>query len=388
MALRWLEGFEGANNNETVHGRIYSNVPTTASTPQDGASSSVDEAYSDDNSFLTTNALVAPVQNSWIIGFAFRPAHGTTINNPDVPYVAMENTDGEQIRIEFLQSNPAISKPGGIYYRLRIMRGAVEIATSDQAFNLEGALVVEGWCYFEFKITIDNSVGAVEGRYRWIQKPSRQAGGVHTTLTWDAAVSGIDTQNQTSAGGDRFTLNTNSGNAGNQTAWDDIYVCDSTGSKNNDFLGKIIIQKHSLPDGAGGEGDTTDWDLVTATSTGDAWEEPHNTNEDDERTTSATTSQIHLGAYDPLPDLISGAPIIGVRKDIHGRMETTGSLDIGHMWRKTTVPSGQIESGTALTVDSTTIVANTVIAEDDPNTATTWVNADLDTYQYGVKNNG
>ena len=44
--------------------------------------------------------------------------------------------------------------------------------------------------------------------------------------------------------------------------------------------------------------------------------------------------------------------------------------------------------GTALTVDSTTVVAAAVVAEDDPNTLTDWVYADLNTYQYGVKNNG
>jgi hypothetical protein len=87
-------------------------------------------------------------------------------------------------------------------------------------------------------------------------------------------------------------------------------------------------------------------------------------------------------------DFMDQASIIGVRMDLHARMETTGDLDIGFMWRKTTGTPAQTEFGTALNVDSTTMEAQAVIAEDDPNTLADWIFADLDSIQLGVVNNG
>ncbi len=382
--LRWLEGFDGVSTLALGHGRLYSNTPVEDTTAVNGASVDADEAIYNDNTFLTTNALVGSATNSWIIGFAMRPGSSTAINGTSIPYVALENSTGEQIRVEFLDFVPTSAKPGGLYYKLRIMRGATEIATSDQAFELSTS--DESWCYFEFKVTVDNAAGSVEGRYRWVQKSSREPG--YITLTWDASVSSIDTQEQATTGADRFTVSWDSGNSNNHLVFDDIYVCDTTGSKNNDFLGKVVIQQQTITTTGGGDGDTTNWALVTATSTEDALQEPHNSVQDDDRITSDTIGQIHLAQQNSLPTEISDSNIIGVRKDLHGRMETSGTLSIGHMWRKTTATAAQTESGTALSVSSTTVEANTVIAEDDPNTGTDWVNADLDTYQFGVKNNG
>lgn len=385
MALRWLEGFEDGNTG-TIYDRLYTMASAaTTFNDDDGAILDGDRAVASDDNVMTTPVLVGTTQNSWIIGFAFRPDDSQEIDDgSNFAYVGLENTDGEQIRIEFIDSVPTSSKPGGLYYKLRIMRGATEIATSDQAFPIGAS--DELWIYFEFKVTIDNASGSVEGRYRHTRKPSVGSG--FTTLTWDASVSSIDTQNQTSTGADRFTLSFDTGSANDTVCFDDLYVCDSTGTKNNDYLGMVLVVAQTCPDGAGGEGDTTDWTLVTATSTGDAIQEPATAVEDDKRLTSDTTAQIHFGDYDALPSDAGDGTIVGIRKDLHGKMETTGSLSIGHMWRKTTATAGQTESGTALAVSSTTTVANSVVLEDDPNTATDWVRADVDTYQYGFKNNG
>jgi len=392
MALRWIEGFDAATIDDGMYQRLYDAAASTLNanfTQDDGANFPGDEAVSQDENILVTNALVSPANNTWIVSFAFRADDNIEINDGAIPYVALNNTDGEQIRVEFLDDVVTDSRPGATaFYRLRIMRGVTEIATSIERFNL-GAFSNAEFVYFQFKITIDNAAGVVEGRYTWMNKPTRNPAAGYTTLTWDAAVSSVDTQNQTSTGADRVAISFNSGNTSDNVTFDDIIIMDSTGTKNNDFPGKVAVTRQLTDTAGGGDGDTTSWTLATATSTEDALYEPgHTLIDDDKRLTSDTIGQIHLMQMDALQTEVNGSPIIGCRVDLHGKMETSGSLSIGFMWRKTTATAAQIEFGTALTVSSTTPVAASVIAEDDPNTLTDWVQADMDVMQIGVKNNG
>lgn len=399
MALRWLEGFD-VNRNQTALGRVYTGATTNITVSNLGlenpaqdrggvSGAAFDAAASDDETTLHTPDLVASTENSWIIGFAFRSDDTQSLETGgDSPYVALHNTDGEQIRLQIYESTPTSSKPGGLYYGWRIMRGATEIARTDQVFPFVPT-DEHNWVYFEFKVTIDNSTGSVEGRFRYHQ-PSRNATSGFETFTWDNTVTNIDTQNQSSTGADSFSMSFDTGASFDSSAFDDMYVCDSTGSKNNDYLGRCFITPLKITTASGGDGDTTEWTLASASDTEDAWQETATSIEDDDRLTSDTTGQVHLaqmGTSDTM-DFMDQASIIGVRFDLHGRMETSGSLDIGYMWRKTTGTPAETQFGTALTVDSTTMVAGAVIAEDDPNTATDWVFADLNSIQLGVRNNG
>jgi len=397
MALRWIEGFDHATIT-TVYERTYTGANTLmpasfskeAPAMDRGTTSEAifDGCASEDDAVLHTPDLVAAPENSWIVGFAFRSDTGGTsgLENGVSPHIGFHNSAGEQLRIEVYDFTPAAAKPGGIYYGWRIMRGATEIARTNELF-LANLPTDEAWIYFQFKVTIDNAAGSVEGRFQHMQKSSRNVGGGHTALTWDAAVSSIDTQEQATTGVDSLVIGFDTGSPFINCSFDDFYACDSTGAKNNDYLGMCFVTPHHITVTGGGDGDTVDWTLATATSTEDALQEPTGTVEDDDRLTSDTVGQIHLAAMQGL-DAMADASIIGVRYDLHGRMETTGALDIGFMWRKTTATAAQIEHGTALPVASTTVVAATVIAEDDPNTATDWVFADVDTLQLGIKNNG
>lgn len=394
MALRWIEGFDRNIDVEAL-ARVYTGANTSMPTDLVAETAAelrpgviLEKSGTDDDAVLHTPVLVASPENTWIIGFAFRPDDTNSINTgSSFPYVSLRNTDGEQIRVEFVEDFPSSAKPLGLYYKLRIMRGVTEIASSDQKFEMSFPNSIPHWIYFQFKITLNNTTGSVEGRYQFINKSTRNpSAGGHAVLTWDASVSGIDTQEQSSTGADSFQMSFDTGGV-DPVAFDDMYVCDGSGAKNNDFLGRCFVGQTDVTTTGGGAGATTDWALVTAASTEDAWSEPANNIENDKRLTSDTVAQIHLAAMDTLVSM-DDATIIGVRMDVHGRMETSGSLAIGFMWRKTTVTAAQIEFGTPLTVSSTSMEAASVIAEDDPNTLTDWLFADLDTYQFGVKNNG
>jgi len=377
MALKWLEGFD-ASINTTHLARTY-NTMTGTITQAAGASETGGVAITSDDALFTTKPF-SSVENTWIIGLAFRSHDDDKINNPDIPYVAMRNGDGEQIRFEFFEELK--SKPGGNLYRIRVMRGAVELATS-----VEGFFIADNspslWVFFEFKVTIDNATGEFSGQYQFTQKPS--ISDVPIALTWDAANTGVDTQNQATTGADRFSLSMITGNSVTEVAVDDIYVCDSTGTKNNDFIGKILIEEQK-PLAAGA---TDEWVLADAATLNEAWDETISEADDDPRVTSQVPTDITLATVDPLVALIApGTTIIGVRHDIVARMETTGDLDIAHFFRKTTGTPAETDAGTALNVDSTTYEASAAVLEDDPNTLTDWDIADLNSYQYGVRNDG
>ena len=400
MALRWIEGFD-VSRDQTALGRIYTGSLTSLSTDLNeespaedrgpgGSGAFFDSAASEDDAILHTPALVGSPENTWIVGFAFRSDDSLSlVTGGTAPYVALHNTDGEQVRIEVYEYTPVSAKPGGLYYGWRVMRGASEIAKTEQAFSLSD-ISDSSWVYFEFKVTIDNTVGSIEGRFRRLKTASNPSGGFET-LTWDASVTNVDTQNQTSAGADSFVMSFATGAVSDNSAYDSLYVCDSTGAKNNDFLGRCFVTPMKITTVGGGDGDTTEWTLQTATDTEDAWQELATSVEDDDRLTSDVVGQIHLaqmGGVSGTMDFMDQASIIGVRMDLHARMETTGDLDLGFMWRKTTGTPAQTEFGTALNVDSTTMEAQAVIAEDDPNTLADWIFADLDSIQLGVVNNG
>lgn len=374
MALKWIEGWE-AFTNSTVAGYIYNGAAQSGTlTGVDGAEIDIDEAASSTSASVTSPVIAAATQNSWIIGFAFRGSRDDNFTGN--PYVALQNTDGEQIRLEFFDDDPANTKPGGSYYNVRLMRGVTELAATDIGFWMDNS--DEAWIYFEFKITISDTVGSVEGRYSYMRKPSVQAAPI--TLSWDATTTNLDTQNQTSTGADRIEI------VWNNNVYDDMYFCDSTGSKNNDYLGRIVIK----PQKPSGDGATVDWALAGgASSTQNAWDETAASVSNDARLSSDTLNEVHLAAVNALAaDVASGATVVGLRQDLIARMETTGNLDLKHRYRKTTATAGETDGASTPNFNTTSYDGSAEVTEDDPNTAVTWVRADLDSYQHGCKNAG
>jgi hypothetical protein len=385
MSLLWLEGWEASCFDDTLSryydavtiGSTFTDVANGGATLTSGTAARITGQLD-----MTTPVLSASNQTDFIIGFAFRAgdAIGLQRFGEDPVAFGFANSDGEQCRIEFYDDDPSPAAQGQNFYRIRFMRGATELCATDQAFYVSNN--DEDWIYFEFKVSINNSTGSVVGRYRYTQKPSRNPSGGWTTLTWDAANTSLDTQNQTSAGADRMPLTLCN------CRFDDWYVCDNTGTKNNDYLGKVVI----VPQKPAGDGATTDFDLAGgASSTQDAWDEPVDSNvslgDDGDRLSTDATNEVHLATMDAVSGLTSAATIHGLRLDLVARMETAGDLDIVHRYRKTTGTPAETDGG-SFNVATTAYEAHSDIQEDDPNTATAWDIGDLDSYQFGARNGG
>lgn len=381
MAVRWLEGFDTAIA-DTLLTRLYevNSGAALASRPRyDGRSTGTGGSASGTAKVLRTKSLVGSPQNTWIIGFALRSNDNTGLGASGGTGAGfrLRNDDGEQLRLEFVDFAPANPKPGGVYYKLRVMRGATELARTVEAFLVDAQ--ENSWVYFEWKATIDNASGSFSLRYKTRLKP----GEGFLNATWDNSTSGLDTQNQSSTGVNRVEISFDTGNANRSVVYDDIYVFDSTGSIFNDFVGGVICEERDVA----GNGNELDWVLAGgAASLEDAWNKGISEVDNDKRVTSEIPGDVSLATVGG--NVTVQGNVVGVRVDHHGRMESAaGTFTIHFRYRKTTGTPAETDGGNYV-LSGNTDVANTDIRETDPNTAAQWSAADLPTYQFGARNGG
>lgn len=371
MTLRWLEGGQACQNT-TIFTRLYATVSgAVGSTPNDQFGRSV---VSCGNLILTTAALVGAVTNTWVVGFRFNMTSGTLDTSPSQrPGMMFRDGVGEQLRIEAVDTSS--TAPGNAKFKLRVMRGATELARTVQEFSQTNS--VNNWTYFEWTVTINTTTNG-SFSLRWHTHKSK-----NNTATWDAANTGINTANQGTAGADRIRISWDTGGT-DQLVLSDIYVLDSAGSVNNAFLGEIYIEALK-PDG---DGTTLDWALAGgAASLEDAINEPANIQsigEDDKGVTSDTVADIELATMSNL-SLITNATVVGIQTRIYGKMDTTGNRDIEFYYRKTTGTPAQTGTGVLLALNSTSFEGAADTRETDPNTAAAWVIADINAMQLGFQ---
>lgn len=380
MTLRWIEGFS-ASYDEVLLERLYDSIGASNSVAVeagvDGVSSG---AVVSDDLHLRTKALVGSVSNEWVLGFAFR----TDIEQDDITGagVALHNSTGEQLRVETVGETLASSKPGGTYYRWRVVRGATVLATSNELF--EALDNDAGWYFFEFKATVANSGGQFEMRYR------KRLGGGSTfqTVTWDSASTGLDTQNQATSGVDRVSIcwDTTTGGIARNVVFDEFYALDTLGATNNDYLGGMVIEALS----PAADGAQLDWVLAGgASDIEDAWNESPGTFNDDKRVTSDTTNDITLADMSGMTLIQDSTPISCVRFDLHGRMESaTGSLSLFPRYRTAAGTQGDAAGADNFTVANTTPAAGSFVLEQQPVDSVAWTKTELDSGQWGVRNGG
>lgn len=144
-----------------------------------------------------------------VCGFAFWPATATTSRT----FFRLMGDDGA-VHLSLLLNNP------GDTVRISNAGGTLETSTA--------TLTRDDWNYIEIKAKIDDSTGTYDVR-----------------LNGDSILSGtsIDTRNGgTAAVVTHVQYYMSSGNgSGNIWRFDDLYILDDQGTKNNDFLGSVRI---------------------------------------------------------------------------------------------------------------------------------------------------
>ena len=224
------------------------------------------------------------------------------------------------------------------------------------------ALTVGTTYYIEWKVTIANSIAANSCKVR--------IGGVDaiTVATGqDLQDSGVSTATQV-----RLGNVSSSGSMGGSTYIDDFYVCDQTGSVNNDFLGDVRVDT-LLPNGEGTHLDytpstgTTHYTLVDETAP--------NTTDYNESGTAGHRDSYQMTNLTAASGGIKGVQVLAaaLKDDVGAR-----SIKVG------------VRSGGTTTVGTTQALATTqayytAVHETDPATTAAWTESGINAVESAVE---
>lgn len=338
MTLLWTEGFEGFGTTGPPTpdiDRKYSLVNRTANmvgiiTGRMGRA--LNTATTSNPYFQTPNlGTISEI----VIGFAFKFsafAHGAL-----VMYI-IEGNAALGCNLTMFASNKLIFR-----------RGSTILAASNVSLR-PGA-----YHYVELKMTVHDTTGSATLKINGVEQ---------------FALTNIDTKvsSTTTSQGARFYGNS----TGQAYTYDDIYICDTTGSANNDFIGSIRIDG-ILPDSAG---DDTDW-TPSAGNNHDAVDE----NPQDDDTTyveDSTSTNRDLYNYAAMAN-------VGVIKGL--QMNSTGrETDVTTYTLKQSCKSGStLDTDAGVALNTQSYITKIRILEEDPDTSTAWIEAGVNAAQFGVE---
>ena len=277
-------------------------------------------------------------KSTWIMGFAYRP------NGPG-PYAILNFTNvAGSVSHVILYSDSL----GHFYFKNGNGTAIGGVGTWVQKANV--------WSYLEIKLTISDSAGVAALR-------------VNGTL--DLNNTSADTQNGATTTVDHFQWRSNgSGEWG--MSMDDLYICDDSGSVNNDFLGDIRVQR-LLPSGAG---NSTQW----TASAGSNYQcvDDATPNADTDYVSETTAGEKDTYAFGNLTP--TSGTVKGVQTVIKARKDDAGTRSIAPVYR----PVSTDYDGTTVAVsDSYSYLRE--ITEVSPETSAAWTIAEINGAEFGVK---
>jgi hypothetical protein len=274
-------------------------------------------------------------QATRVIGFAVRwlTSYGTNTN----PFVRFD--DGTTVQVDLRLTAGR---------NIEVTRNGTVLGTSSNS------ILLDTWYYLQFKVTIDNS-GSFEVRIN--------------DVNWVSA-SGVDTQNTANA----YSNGVFFSNTGYDYYVDDLYILNSTGSVNNDFLGECRIHT-VMPNGDGATTDFTPNAGITNYTQVD--EIPP----DGDTTYVSSSTPGDIDQYD-FADITTTGSIAGVQVVIDARKDDAGARQIAESCR-----SGGVDytGANTFTLSSDYFMGYRQIRELDPNTAAPWSVSGVNSAQFGVE---
>lgn len=241
-----------------------------------------DEAWSfGENGFASGYHLGRYVgdKTTLIVGFAFQPTQFAESETREIlTFGRAESTNNRHCSIRCHQGRhlQVVSNTNSVYL------GAAKYAIHKAVWN-----------YIEAKVTFNNSTGSVVLRVNGVEVLSLSnvdtVAGTTATSADTVFIWGMDGSTST--------------NSKLHALYDDWYICDDTGTENNDFLGPLKVET-LLPDGAGDDTDFTP-------SAGSNFQNVDETPIDDGTTYNESDTSAHL-------DLFTTANLNNIDGDIFG----------------------------------------------------------------------
>ena len=358
MSLKFFDGFETYDLNASVYPDYDINDVWMLDDESDMSGSTLTIASSDrisggqllnivhgsaSNDLTTTRTIQLPIRefladgDTIIVGAAIRCPDGL-------------NGAAEYTHLFDFDSNCTLRLRGNGDLRL----DRVTLTTSTNVAVATGAIPDTDWHYIEAKITFHNSTG-----------------------TYDIRVDGVSVMSGTGNTSETASTTANRlvlGHVQNKRLqYDDFYICDDSGSTNNNFLSEVFVQK-VRPNAVG------DSSQLTPTS-GDNYT---NVDEDtwDSDTTyveSRTTSEKDLYNYENLDSGVVGTIFGVIAKPV--LKKTDGGARTYRLLAK----SGATESNSGTRYPNVSYVRQGYIWETDPDTSAQWTVSGFNAAQFGIQ---
>jgi len=277
-------------------------------------------------------------QASWVVGFALRVGVGYSVITP-----LFQLLDAGTIQVELWIKNDNT---------LFVARNGTAVTGSNFAFT-PGI-----WHYVEYKVTISASIPA---------------------NSWKVRVDGQDVINVPAGQSSKNTANSTANqikfgpiNQNDDPDYDDIYICDSQGTTNNDFLGdtKVVTM---FPTSAG---TTTQWTPLSGAN----YTNVNQTQPDDDASYVYTSTPGQTDTY--LCGDITDNPvnIFGVQTNLYARKDDAGVRTVSKVIRS----GGTNYPGAAVDNLAANYVFYTEIDEKDPGTGAAWTKAGFNAAEFGA----
>lgn len=277
-----------------------------------------------------------------VVGFAYFHDNGAPWN-----YYEISTSDGVDVTF-------------GLYYSgtWQLKRGTISGTVVASGFS---TIISETWYYYEFKVKIDDSTG-----YVIVKRDNLEI----------ANETGLDTCYQNGSGNISSIKILQVAGSGHIFHLDDFYVCDTTGSQNNDFLGPVGV--YTLrPNGNGYNSDFTGSD---ADSTDNYLHVDEATVDDDTSyIESSTLNAIDSFTYEDMP--ASPTSIHGVILQTVAKKDQTENRQYTPFVRL----SSTNYDGTEKTLDNGTYISKFDLWEQNPNTATAWDETGVNAIEAGIE---
>lgn len=365
MVLRWLEGFESCEDSDYILSRYRTAAPATiagGTTYARGTGKGL--RIGSVESYFKTKALVGAVQNEWVVGFAFYMESNTgaglgSIHDQVFSVQFITDTDTTPV----VQCALILARVHDQAYKWQLRHGPDD---DDILIDESTPFWANKWHFFEFKITVHTTNGA------WELKQDGVVTMDSDTITDDTAADG-------SNGCDSIGFTAWENFAGTPQAYfDDIYIIDTTGTVNNDYLGDLEIEGW-LPTS---DGDLTQWTPSTGSTHYNLVNEAlHSVGNDDDKVYNDTVDNIDLYGFD---NLSRAKTILGLAVTIRAAMQTAGSRSVKIALRNS-ADTDNVGSSTFSLSDTAWEMFVEMFDQDPAAGPGSWTESALNDYQFGVK---